>query len=316
MPPEQWQALVRLNQEFGSDKVLQIPGYGDLETIGFGTGNAVMREAAAASPLQPLPLAVLAHGKPFSQPADAPGFAAGELERFMQAPNEDLATLVPNARFTVASESGHDIHQDQPELVIEAIQQVLEGVRNPDTWYDMLLLHEMTATSVRGVTKRRWLSDTTISRTRSDHDDSSTSALSRRKPAWRRHRHAPRERTGPRRDSGRLASGGREDDGDCRLGDERSPARVRERRARPPGVRPAGHQRVRRAGHPDVDRGHRPGRRDVAAAGRRRVGHRDPTPPRQDPDGGDSRFRHGGGGHGRHRPTRSRGGKRKPQHHL
>jgi hypothetical protein len=37
----------------------------------------------------------------------------------------------------VASESGHDIHQDQPELVIEAIQQVLQGVRNPDTWYSL-----------------------------------------------------------------------------------------------------------------------------------------------------------------------------------
>ena len=50
---------------------------------------------------------------------------------------EGLATLVPHARFFVASESGHDIHQDQPELVIEAIRQVVEGVRNPDTWYDL-----------------------------------------------------------------------------------------------------------------------------------------------------------------------------------
>src|SRR5215212_393398 len=35
MPPERWQALVRLNQEFGWDEVVAIPGYGDLETIGF-----------------------------------------------------------------------------------------------------------------------------------------------------------------------------------------------------------------------------------------------------------------------------------------
>ena len=41
MPPERWQALVRLNQEFGWDEIVAIPGYGDLETIGFGTGNAV-----------------------------------------------------------------------------------------------------------------------------------------------------------------------------------------------------------------------------------------------------------------------------------
>ena len=37
----------------------------------------------------------------------------------------------------MASESGHDIHQDQPELVTEAIRQVVTGVRNPDTWYDL-----------------------------------------------------------------------------------------------------------------------------------------------------------------------------------
>ena len=82
-------------------------------------------------------LAVLAHGKPFAVPADAQGFTTGELEAFLLAANEDLATLVPNARFSVASESGHDIHQDQPELVIEAIRQVVAGVRNPDTWYDL-----------------------------------------------------------------------------------------------------------------------------------------------------------------------------------
>ena len=89
----------------------------------------------AASPLRPMPLAVLGHGKPFPQSDEAPGFTSGELEGFFRAWNADLATLVPKGRFTVASESGHDIHQDQPELVIEAIRQVVAGVRDPDTWY-------------------------------------------------------------------------------------------------------------------------------------------------------------------------------------
>jgi pimeloyl-ACP methyl ester carboxylesterase len=137
LPPERWEALVRLNQDLGVDTVVPIPGYGDLETLGYGTDNAVMREAVAASPLRPMPLAVLAHGKPFPQAADAPGFTAGELETILLKANEDLATLVPNARFIVATESGHDIHQDQPELVIEAVRQVVAGVRNPDTWYDL-----------------------------------------------------------------------------------------------------------------------------------------------------------------------------------
>jgi pimeloyl-ACP methyl ester carboxylesterase len=137
LPPERWAALVRLNQGFGTDEVIPIPGYGDVETLRWGADNAVVREATAASPLRPMPLAVLAHGRPFAVPEEAQGFTARSLEAFLRAGNEELATLVPNARFSVATESGHDIHQDQPELVSEAIRQVVAGVRNPDTWYDL-----------------------------------------------------------------------------------------------------------------------------------------------------------------------------------
>jgi D-alanyl-D-alanine carboxypeptidase len=137
LPPDRYEALKRLNQEGGTDTVVPIPGYGDLETLGWGADNAVVREAVAASPLRPMPLAVLAHGRPFPLPEDAQGFTSESLEAVLRAANEDLATLVPNARFSVASESGHDIHQDQPELVIEAIRQVVAGVRQPDTWNDL-----------------------------------------------------------------------------------------------------------------------------------------------------------------------------------
>lgn len=34
----------------------------------------------------------------------------------------------------MATESGHNIHQDQPELVIEAIRQVVDAVRGPSAW--------------------------------------------------------------------------------------------------------------------------------------------------------------------------------------
>jgi pimeloyl-ACP methyl ester carboxylesterase len=137
MPPERWQALVRLNQDMGSGEVRPIPGYGDAETTVYGGDNAVVREATAATPLPPLALAVLAHNRPFAVPEGAQGFTSVELEGFLRAANEAQAALVPSARFFVAAESGHDVHQDQPELVIEAIRQVVAGVRNPDTWYDL-----------------------------------------------------------------------------------------------------------------------------------------------------------------------------------
>jgi pimeloyl-ACP methyl ester carboxylesterase len=137
MPPARWQALVRLNQGLSADEVIPIPGYGDVETLPFGANNAVVRAAVAASPLRPMPLANLAHGKPFALSEDTQGFSAAEMEGYIRAANEAKTALVPHARFTVATESGHDIHQDQPEVVIEAIRQVVAGVRHPDTWYDL-----------------------------------------------------------------------------------------------------------------------------------------------------------------------------------
>jgi pimeloyl-ACP methyl ester carboxylesterase len=137
LTPERWAALVRLNVRFGSDTVKPIPGYGDLETLGYGKDNVVMRQAAASTPLGPMPLAVLAHARPFDLTQEAEGFTSNALESVLRAANEDMATLVPNARFFVAKDSGHDIHQDQPELVTEAIRQVVTGVRSPDTWYDL-----------------------------------------------------------------------------------------------------------------------------------------------------------------------------------
>jgi pimeloyl-ACP methyl ester carboxylesterase len=140
LPPERWAALVRFNQELGTDTVLPLEGYGAMETIGYGADNAVVREAVAAGPLPPLPLAVLAHDRPEDLPGLAEllarfGFTSAEYEAAHRANYESLATLVPQARFFVARER-HDIHQDQPELVTEAIRQVVEGV-HPDTWSDL-----------------------------------------------------------------------------------------------------------------------------------------------------------------------------------
>jgi pimeloyl-ACP methyl ester carboxylesterase len=137
LTPKQWAALVRLNVRLGTDTVEPIPGYGDLETLGYGKDNIVMRQAAATTPLAPMPLAVLAHARPFDLPEEAEGLSSDALETVLREANEDLATLVPNARFFIAKDSGHDIHQDQPTLVTEAIRQVVAGARDPDTWYDL-----------------------------------------------------------------------------------------------------------------------------------------------------------------------------------
>jgi len=65
---------------------------------------------------------------------DWPGEA---FEQRALANQQDLATLVPNARLSIARQSQHFIQQDQPAVVTEAIRPVVVGVRAPDTWYDL-----------------------------------------------------------------------------------------------------------------------------------------------------------------------------------
>ena len=93
---------------------------------------AQVREARQRGPLHPMPLVVLAHGIPF--PAPVEGWPTDRMEQIMFAAQQDIATLVPDARLVTATESGHNIHQDQPELVIDAISQVVAAVRDPSTW--------------------------------------------------------------------------------------------------------------------------------------------------------------------------------------
>jgi hypothetical protein len=79
-----------------------------------------------------MPLVVLHHGIPFEAPF--PAWPAEEMERSMSERQAWLARLVPGAKRIVAEQSGHNIHQDQPELVIEAIRMVVDAVRDPSTW--------------------------------------------------------------------------------------------------------------------------------------------------------------------------------------
>ncbi len=89
-------------------------------------------------PLRPLPLAVLSKSGPFDLLPDTPlGFPIDALERAWRPAQDDLATLLPNARHSIASRSGHNIQQEHPALVSEAIRQVVTGVRDRDTWYDL-----------------------------------------------------------------------------------------------------------------------------------------------------------------------------------
>lgn len=122
MTPEQWDMFVRPAAD---------PAYPNLERIDTEASSCEMREAAITSPLQPMPLIVLTHGQPWDW---GPDFDAAALEALWPPLQEDLASLVLDARLVIAEESGHFIQLQQPDLVIEAIRQVVDAVRDPDSW--------------------------------------------------------------------------------------------------------------------------------------------------------------------------------------
>lgn len=122
LTPEQWAAIS------GSATAEAFPGQ---ERIDTDASAAKMRRAATDAPLRPMPLVVVTHGRPWDWPPD---FPAADLEAIWLPLQEHLAALAPDGRLVVAEESGHFIPGDQPEVVVAAIRQVVEAVRDPATW--------------------------------------------------------------------------------------------------------------------------------------------------------------------------------------
>ena len=127
--PEQW----KLGVANGFTK--PPPGFEknkDVETIDLNASFDQIEKAATAQPLRPIPLFVLTAGQPFDLsplqplPADFPA----AFNKAWHTGQDALATLAPNAKHIIATKSGHDIQGQEPQLVIDAIKQVVEVVRN------------------------------------------------------------------------------------------------------------------------------------------------------------------------------------------
>src|SRR5262249_2920788 len=91
--------------------------------------------------LCPMPIVVLSADRPSGPqvqsmiaagklPADVPrgfGYVVNAAQKKAQ---EQLAKLVPNEKHITNTNSGHEIHKEQPQLVIDAIREVVEAVRS------------------------------------------------------------------------------------------------------------------------------------------------------------------------------------------
>jgi len=131
MTPDQWTAYEEIFQPVPD----ALAGYEDLEFTDLDLSVSQVREATSSSPLLPLPLVVLSRGQVMEMPSELPGGLTGErLEQAWTVEQDRLASLLPDARHVIARESEHYIQLQQPELVIEAVREVVAAVRDPYSW--------------------------------------------------------------------------------------------------------------------------------------------------------------------------------------
>lgn len=78
-----------------------------------------------------IPLAVIRHGKkdPIVPADEMDAKTLDHTEQVWQAMQSELAGLSANSRLLIASQSGHYVQLDEPELVIDTILKILEQVR-------------------------------------------------------------------------------------------------------------------------------------------------------------------------------------------
>jgi pimeloyl-ACP methyl ester carboxylesterase len=104
--------------------------YPQIEQILINDSSAQVRDAQAATPLREMPLVVLTHGRPLGVDGGLPaGFPAAAWEDVIGQLQRQLASLVPGGRQVIATDSGHYIQLDQPDLVIAATRSIVDAVR-------------------------------------------------------------------------------------------------------------------------------------------------------------------------------------------
>jgi pimeloyl-ACP methyl ester carboxylesterase len=120
LPPEVWEALRQ-------EAITPPPRLVDPEGIDIWTSERQTRVALRRSPLRPMPLVVLTRG----QPAGPGGPFVEQEEELWRQLQRELAQMVPGSRHLI-TQSGHDIHHEQPELVLDALRDVVHAVRAGD----------------------------------------------------------------------------------------------------------------------------------------------------------------------------------------
>jgi hypothetical protein len=93
--------------------------------------NRSVAEVRAANWHSDIPLIVLTRGSATLNPNDyAVPSLAPRLEEIRLELQRELVRRSSRAKQIIAEKSGHNIHRDQPDLVIDAIQQVIAAAKS------------------------------------------------------------------------------------------------------------------------------------------------------------------------------------------
>jgi pimeloyl-ACP methyl ester carboxylesterase len=133
--PEQWAIQRKLIEGDVRESVALYPA---LERVDVDRSFDQIR---AAPPLRSILLVVLSADRPWGPqvpsmiaagklPADIPPDFGYITDAAQKKAQERLAKLVPNEKHITNTHSGHEIHKEQPQLVIDAIREVVEAVRS------------------------------------------------------------------------------------------------------------------------------------------------------------------------------------------
>ncbi len=133
--PQQWAIQRKLIQNDDPENLALYPA---LERIDVDRSCYQIRAAPA---LHPMPIVVLSADRPWGPqvpsmiaagklPADIPPDFGYITDAAQKKAQERLAKLVPKEKHITKTNSGHEIHKEQPHLVIDAIREVVEAVRS------------------------------------------------------------------------------------------------------------------------------------------------------------------------------------------
>jgi pimeloyl-ACP methyl ester carboxylesterase len=133
--PQEWPIQRKLIEGDVKESLVEYPA---LERIDVDRSFDEIRRAPR---LHPLPLVVLSADRPWGPqipsmiasgalPADVPPNFGYITDAAQKRAQEKLARLVPNAKHITNTKSGHEIQKEQPQLVVDAIREVVDAVRS------------------------------------------------------------------------------------------------------------------------------------------------------------------------------------------